>query len=159
MSNRCTSVLVTCQFSSGARSYRAQGYDHVADPVLQSLDSELGLIKAVSLVLRLGKLALLFAGVPCDSFVFISSASHGRNATCPYGLQERPFVEMGNLLTARFALLALLAVSRRALWLAEQPGSSVLLHHPSMQKILLSSELKARMVKWCLTLFHAWQSS
>ena len=152
MSDLCTLAHVTCQFRLGARSYWAQGYDHIVDPVFQSLDSEFGLIKAISLVLRLGRLALLFAGVPCDSFVFISSASHGRSATCPYGLEQRPFVEMGNLLTERFALLALLAISRKVLWLAEQPGSSVLLHHPAMQKILLCSELKPRMVKWCLTL-------
>jgi hypothetical protein len=88
-----------------------QGFDHLKDSVFQDLGSEMGLLKALSLVLRLSPLGLLFGGVPCESFGFMASPTHQRSALHPWGAPF-PFVYLGNVLCTRFCLLALIAIIR-----------------------------------------------
>ena len=97
-----------------------QGFDHEADPVFQNLGSDLGLLKAMGLLMHLGPLGLWYGGLPCDSFGFLSSPTHGRGALTPWG-NPWPFVFSGNVLCTRYAMLALIAIIRGCVWALEQP--------------------------------------
>ena len=124
-----------------------QGYELEADGVFCNMLSDVGFIKGAELVLRLLPLALLYGGVPCESFSFMSSATHQRAAVQPWGHLPFSFVWRGNVLATRFVLLAILGIVRNCIWMAEQPDRSHLVHLPPMQ-VLLHRFLKPRMVKW-----------
>jgi hypothetical protein len=86
--------------------------------------SVIGFLVAIKDVLRLHEKGLLFGGVVCSSFIWLSSSNTKRSAAKPMGDQSNSAVVMGNLLAVRFCLLVLLAISRKCYWFIEQPGSS-----------------------------------
>ena len=131
-----------------------QGYELEADGVFCDLMSDSGFLKGVELVLRLLPLALLYGGIPCESYGFMSSGTHLRTASNPWGHTPFNFVWRGNVMASRFVLLALLGVVRNAVWMAEQPDRSHLIHLPPM-RILFHQCLKPRLVKWSLPFFWA----
>ena len=47
--------------------------------------------------LRLEPGGLLTLGPPCGSFVWINRATSGRSSTCPYGNEDRAYVELASL--------------------------------------------------------------
>ena len=124
-----------------------QGLDICNDQCFGDLTSDCGFLKALELVLRLKPLGLLHGGIPCCSFGFMSSPTHARTALEPWGNLLFSFVFVGNVCATRFALLALLAVVRKCVWMLEQPGRSALVHLPPIQ-LLLRLELRPRLVKW-----------
>ena len=124
-----------------------QAFEINNDPVFGDICSELGFARALELVLRLIPYGLLFSAVPCQSFSFMSSYTHGRNGACPWGHMFRPFVMRGTLCATRFALLAILAIARNCLWVLEQPSRSALEHLPPI-RLLLHKDLNPRSVKW-----------
>ena len=123
-----------------------QGYDWESDAVFQNLATDLGLLKAIGLLLRLCPEGLWFGGVPCDSFGFLSSPTHGRTALQPFG-RPFPFVYQGNILCTRFVMLAIISIIRGCVWAVEQPERSTIAHLPPMQ-VLLRPYLCPLMVKW-----------
>ena len=129
-----------------------QGFERDTDAAFQDLASELGYIKAISLMLRLVPGALIFGAIPCASFGFMSSSVHQRDAVNPEGRDTFIFVREGNLLLSRFCLLALAGICRGLLWLIENPGRSTIHLHPCV-KVLLRPALKPLLVKWCLPHF------
>lgn len=114
-------------------------------------------------VMRLRQGGLLWGGVPCSSFVWISrgtskrsqatalpnpcaSACHEHILSAHVSLQHavqdnvlgdgsKEFVRVGNLCVVRFCLLVLLAYSRNCIWAVEQPSSSIMPDHPRMQQL------------------------
>ena len=78
-----------------------------------------GWARAILLVLRLRPSGLLWGGVPCGSFVWLSRSKHGRSCKSPCGFFQNPWVKMNNMIAERFSLLAMLAVARRCHWTAE----------------------------------------
>ena len=62
-----------------------QGYDRGRDAVLEDLSNNQGFLRALALVLRLKPGGLLFAGVPCNSFAFMSQGVHKRFRARPDG--------------------------------------------------------------------------
>lgn len=116
-------------------------------------------------VMRLRQGGLLWGGVPCSSFVWISRGTSRRSqATAPpkpcqcmpgtpfvstcesatilqflqanvLGDNSVEFVRLGNLCVVRFCLLVLLACSRNCIWAVEQPSSSMMPEHPRMQQL------------------------
>ena len=126
-----------------------QGYDWNADQVFQNLATTVGLLKAIGLVLRLTPLGLLFGGVPCDSFGFMSSSLHGRDAISPWG-NPYTFVELGNILCTRYALLACLSMARGCVWMLENPLRTAIAYMPPIQ-LLLKRELRPLLCKWLLS--------
>ena len=118
--------------------------------MFQDLGSDLGYVKCLSLVLRIVKHGLLYGGVPCASFIFMSLATHQRSATNPLGRQDLPFVAEGNTLLARYCLMAIVAIARGVAWLIENPGRTLVHLHPCVAH-LLHPDLKPQLVKWwCL---------
>ena len=123
-----------------------QGFEHDADPVFQNLGTDLGFLKALALMMRLHPLGLWYGGVPCCSFGFLSSPTHGRGALTPWG-NPWPFVYAGNVLCTRYITLALLALIRGCVWMLEQPEKTTISHIPPVQ-LLMRDYLRPLMAKW-----------
>ena len=100
----------------------------------------------MGLLMRLGLLGLWYGGVPCDSFGFLSSPTHGRGALTPWG-NPWPFVFTGNVLCTRYAMLALVAIIRGCVWALEQPEKTTIMHMPPFA-VLMREYLRPLMVKW-----------
>ena len=125
-----------------------QGFDVDKDRVYMDLLEPFGVIKAISLVLRLQEQGLLFAGLPCCSFIFISAGTHKRTTGSPWGQERWKFVRDGNVLGSRFTLLACLAVARAAVWLVENPSSTVLFWLPPLKWLLQKGGMSNQAVRW-----------
>ena len=126
--------------------YLRQGFDSGKDAITMNLLTDLGFLNAIGLSLRLMVFGLLFGGVPCESYSFMSSGTHERSAAAPSG-KAYPFVIEGSTMASRFAFLALLVISRGGCWMAENPFRSVLEIMPCMQ-LLLNSILRPLKVYW-----------
>ena len=110
--------------------------------------SDFGFLHAIELVLRLHVFGLLFGGVPCESYIFMSSGTHQRSAVDPGG-SPYPFVVEGSTMATRFVLLALLAIARGATWMLENPDRSALKVMPCIQ-LLMNPLLRPLKTGWCL---------
>ena len=126
-----------------------QGFDWVSDEIYQNLGSDLGFLKALQLLLRVVPLGLLFGGVPCDSFIFLSSSVHQRDATNPWG-NPWPFVFQGNVLCTRFCLIALMCICRGCVWMLENPLRTAIEYMPPVQ-LLLQKHFHPLVVKWYIS--------
>lgn len=109
--------------------------------------SEVGLILAISLALRVIPLGLLFGGIPCDSFGFMASFTHGRSGAEPWGHMGRPFVYRGTLCATRFAALALIGMARGCCYFIEQPSRTTLPFLPPIRE-LLHYDMNPAMTRW-----------
>ncbi|CAE7720392.1 unnamed protein product, partial [Symbiodinium sp. CCMP2456] len=151
-------VEMFCGVASITRAFRknggkAQGYDRGRDAVLEDLGNNQGFFRAMSLVLRLKAGGLLFAGLPCNSFAFMSAGSHQRTPDNPMGANH-PFVITGNLLASRSCLLFLVALIRSTCWALENPARSRVPLFPYMEKMMsLPLFRHASVFWWCPQLF------
>jgi hypothetical protein len=102
----------------------------------QDLMSVHGLIAAVWMMLRVVPNGLLWGGVPCSSYIFISSATCQRKKGSRTGNVAVTSVRMGNVLCSRFCLLAMLATARSVFWLVEQPGTSCMTSYFRMAQLI-----------------------
>ena len=75
-------------------------------------------------------------GTVCTSFNFMNSGTHRRSIAFPLGWQHFPYMELGNVLAARSAVLALLAWAMGAFPVLEQPLRSVMTALPSWQSVV-----------------------
>lgn len=75
-------------------------------------------------------------GTVCTSFNFMNSGTHKRSIAFPLGWHLFPYMELGNVLGARSALLALLAWAMGAFPVLEQPLRSVMTALPSWQSVV-----------------------
>ena len=116
------------------RGLKAATFERDTSP-LQDLATDNGFLDATRLVLGLKHKGLLWCGTPCSSWVFLSRGSTGRSRERPLGEEERECVRVANLLVSRVAILIYLAVSRGAVWVLEQPASSIMTCHPRMARI------------------------
>jgi hypothetical protein len=116
--------------------------------VLQDLSSSMGFIRALMLVLRCKAGALMFSGVPCNSFCFLASSLHMRSSTRPFGDSLRGFVVQGNLLASRAALLTLVALARSVCWAVENPARSAIPLFPYYDHLFKRKELGHAYVFW-----------
>ena len=119
-------------------------YDNVTRHEEQDLSTVVGLLLGILQVLRLRKGALLWLGVPCSSFGFMSSSVHKRTWRDPLGDIQRSFVSMGNVLSARACLLAALAMVRKSYYFIEHPQQSMLQAFPYVRFLLCLDYLGAK---------------
>lgn len=96
----------------------------------------LGFLIALRGVLRVMPGGLLFSGLPCSSWVWISRGSTGRSQDNPRGTVENNCTKVGNTLAARTALLFLVATVRCVYCATEQPGSSVVIKYDPMEFVM-----------------------
>ena len=125
-----------------------QGYDIDRDCVFQDLLRPAGFFRAIGDVLRLKRSGLLFAGLPCGSFIYLSQGTHRRHST-RWGQEQYKFVADGNVLGSRFAFLAALGTVRQAVWAIENPLRTHLFWLPPLHW-LLHLPIGAIAVRWCL---------
>ena len=123
------------------------------DRVFMDLARPYGMLKALALTLRLKEHSLLYGGVPCNAFIFISSSGHKRTISNPWGDESRHFVWLSNMLGSRFCLLACVAIARAAVWLVENPHSSKLFILPPFAWILKKPGLGNRAVRWWMGMY------
>ena len=98
-------------------------------------------------MLRLQRAGLLFAGLPCGSFVYLSQGTHRRHST-RWGQEQYEFVAQGNKLGSRFAFLAALATVREVFWAIENPLRTHLFWLPPLCW-LLRLPIGAIAARWC----------
>ena len=124
-----------------------QGFDTCRDDVTNNILSDVGFCKALELCLRLLPCGLLFGALPCQSYGFMSSATHGRSGANPHGCPQYPFVIERTTFVARFAIMALVVLVRGSVWGAENPARTTLQHMPEIQT-LMNPILRPLMVNW-----------
>ena len=115
---------------------------------MEDLSNSFGFMKAVTLVLRLQAAGLLFAGVPCNTFGFMSSGTHQRCEEMPYGNLHQAFVILGNVLASRCCLLLMLALSRSTCWAIENPARSKIVFFPYLDRLLTAPIFQHFSVFW-----------
>lgn len=64
-----------------------------------------------------------------------SRGTHGRSILCPLGRTRYPFVQMGNTLASRMALVMWHSVSHGSRFFLEQPAGSALALHPRVAEL------------------------
>ena len=140
-------------------------YTHVQVPI-PVLNSRLGLLLAIQQLMRVKPAGLLYSGLPCNSFVWISRAATGRSYESPKGNPYSNAACKGNTLCTRFVLLALLGLIRRVWWLVEQPGSSLAYLLPVVQWLMRANGVHISFVPGTLQrlllvakLLHEWQTN
>lgn len=94
-----------------------------------------GWLRALRLICRLRHGALLWAGIPCSSFVFLNRGTSHRTAQHPCGDEAVPSVKSANVIVSRVILLLLVAIARNAAWAVEQPLSSLMDLHPRFAQL------------------------
>lgn len=124
------------------RQCRAAGFDVRTSDLLKGelhdVTTPQGFLLALKGVVRVRYNGLLWLGVPCNSWIFMSSSTTKR-ASSEHGImgnEDVRAVALGNCIAARVALLCMVAVVRGIFWCAEQPGSSCLKDCPYMSHVL-----------------------
>lgn len=101
------------------------------------LASTHGLVSAVVAILGLVCGGLCHLGTVCTSFNFVNSGTHTRSISFPLGWrQDLSYVELGNILGGRSAVLALLAWAVGGMPVLEQPLRSVMTALPAWQSVI-----------------------
>ena len=75
-------------------------------------------------------------GTVCTSFNFMNSGTHQRSIAFPLGWHHYPYMELGNVLAARSAVLALLAWAMGGFPVLEQPLRSMMTALPAWQSVV-----------------------
>ncbi|CAJ1389225.1 unnamed protein product, partial [Effrenium voratum] len=135
----------------------AQPYDITRDQT-ENLMHTLGFAKAVGLTLRVMATGLFFAAVPCNSYTFLSSGTHGRSEGRPFGRECYGFVHDGTVLAARVALLAALSIARQVQWFCENPLRTTVTYHPYIAHLLQMAPTQPTVVSWHMGNFGGWSA-
>ena len=90
--------------------------------------SDQGYLLAVQLVRRCMVGAVLWLGVPCATWIWLSRSSTGRRKHCPLG--NSPSAEKANVLVSRVCTLLYYAAERGVRFIVENPASSMVALHP-----------------------------
>ena len=109
----------------------------------QDLESTVGFFLAMQQTLRIKKKGLLFLGVPCSSFAWISSSKHKRKLETPHGDLGQKFVVAGNKLCTRAVLLVLLVIVRSEFYFIENPVRSAIEYYPYIRYLMQLQSLNS----------------
>ena len=121
-------------------------YDNATCYKDQDLSSVTGILIALQQILRVQRDGLVWLGVPCASFGFMASSGHRRSQESPLGDVSRHFVRLGNLLSSRASLLAVISMTRGCFWFIENPGQSTLGLFPYLKWMLSLGILNCKMM-------------
>lgn len=107
----------------------------------ENLATTEGFCRALLCTLRTVERGMVWGGVPCSSFCWISSSTHGRSSTEPMGTST-DWVKLHNLIACRFMILCAVAAARNVHWGIENPRQSQLVHFPYLRWLLtLTNEI------------------
>ena len=104
------------------------------DRKLMDFVSGPGLMTAIGLMRRLKRGGLQHWDTVCSSWVWVGRNSTGRSFLRPMGLARVPSVAVANCMVSRMALLAMYGLSKRSLFMLEQPSSSLMREHEDLQR-------------------------
>ncbi len=127
-----------------------QGYDIVNsdDSGIFDICSLFGFINAVKLSLRVVRKGLQFFGLPCNSHTWMSSSLHQRSPMFPHGNEALSFVQVGNEIAYKVAILIMLGLVRAVTWMLENPANSRCVYLPCLEKLLTFKLLKSSRCNW-----------
>lgn len=118
-----------------------------------------GFFQCVQHTMRLEQFGLLFLGVPCNSFSWMSSSQHQRGESNGFmGNTSYEWVELMNAVAVRAAICIAIALSRKCYFMIENPRQSTLPDFPyygfllTVAKTLdgFAGNTTHRCVYWCL---------
>lgn len=115
---------------------QADEYDCLRHDPDENILTTVGFLKALQKVLRLEKRGLLYVGLPCASYIFMSSSQHRRSPEQPGGNENLGWVAQANTICCRSMLLVAVAIARQCFWALEQPSSSMVIYDPYVKFIL-----------------------
>jgi hypothetical protein len=106
-------------------------------------------------VLQLCRGGLLWGGVPCSLWIFMSAGTSCRTSSNPEGNTGLLSVRQANTMTARFVLLCIVCVARGAYFAIEQPGTSSMARFPPVRRLLLwlLSRGCCKMSRFCMAAY------
>ena len=87
-------------------------------------------------MLRVRPGGLIFMAAQCSSWIWMSRSSSKRSPENVLGDVSRPFVQEGNALNNRCALLCLLSRQCGSHWVIEQPSSSLFFQTEDMRRVM-----------------------
>ncbi|CAL1156531.1 unnamed protein product [Cladocopium goreaui] len=92
-----------------------------------------GYLNLLSMGLRMEPDSLAVVGLPCPTFVWVNSGTHGRKPTQPYGNETKfDYIARANTITVRTVIFLMVLTCRGCYWFLEQPGSSQVRHFPEL---------------------------
>lgn len=104
---------------------------------LEDILSVHGFFQCLQHTLRLEEFGLLFSGVPCNSFTWISSSQHQRAEWNDFmGDTSYEWVEMMNIVAVRTAICLAVALARKCYFMIENPRQSTLPNFPYYDYLL-----------------------
>lgn len=118
-----------------ARGLRAYAFERDLKPISDDIMSAAGLLHALSLVLRVRGGGVVWFGVVCSSWVWISRSSTQRSEVRPMGRDSANNAN-ANAMVSRVMLLLRIANARAIMTVLEQPTSSLMPSHPRFQQVL-----------------------
>ena len=136
----CVELFAGCHsITNGMRGldYSAVSLDMATVSEHDDLNTSKGFLRAITYVLGMKPGGLLWAAPPCSSWVWLSRGSTGRSLENPMGQTSYGRVRAANEQGSRVLLLILLAVVlRNAVFIGEQPATTLLPHHQRWKTIL-----------------------
>jgi hypothetical protein len=104
--------------------------------------TEYGFAIVLLLLLRVKPGGLLFAGIQCSSWVWMSRATSQRTPENIWGNEATKGVRNGNILNRHMAILGKVASRIGVTWLVEQPSSSKFFSTPDMLSCMETCDAK-----------------
>ena len=125
---------------------------------LEDICSVHGFTRALQLVLRVSRFGLLHAGQPCNSFTWMSCATHGRDVVNDFmGRGDQEWMTLHNIIAVRCVICLLVAFSRRVFFIVENPRQSVLPDFPYLKYVLeLAERLDKHAFGYFLPKYTSW---
>ena len=102
---------------------------------LEDWNGAAGFITAIQWWRRLLQHELVWLGTVCSSWIFMCMGSSGRSIRDPRGSTQYAAIRDGNAHVARSALMMALTYACNQCFVLEQPGSSLMPHHPALKWI------------------------
>ena len=138
-----THNLSTSLYNAGMN---AMPFDKVISPE-QNILTHSGFQLAVQWTLRLREGGLLWAAVECSTWAFLSRSTYSRSKSRPEGDLDHAAVRIANRMAERTVMLCVLAASRGAKIVIENPQSSLLSYLSPMSE-LCEMVLKEQTCVW-----------
>ena len=133
-------------------------FDKDAKGALEDICTLQGFIRSLQLVLRVVKDGLLHAGQPCNSFSWMSSATHARGEENMFmGRDGSEWIKICNVIAVRCAICLMVAFSRKVLFTVENPRQSVLPSFPYFRFLIdLAERLDKHALGYILPKYTSW---
>ena len=112
-----------------ARGYCGVTYEKLDDPVRQDILTDHGLLNAIILVLSCHPGGLVWWGIVCSSWIWMSRGTTLRHMWDPHGDTSKTCVANGNTMLARVVLLVMVAHALGVGNILEQPSSTLMRYH------------------------------